>query len=321
VLRVALRVVLAGAFGALLLGGGAPASLAQSTRAAFVINDPLSEYAVGKRDFDAESDPRAGRQLHLPLSENQQWRQVVETVGQRLASVVASDTDVSAWTFVVRKHPSVNAHAHPGGFICVYEGLLAWLTDPRTGQVDEGRLAAVLAHEIAHVTRQHLSNALTQTIALTDFLRLPDKEREEKRKAALLAAFSRANEIEADQYGALYLVRAGYSFADAVRVWEAMKRDLGGKHADPSSQAKGHSQEGAIELETYPTDSERLEALKAYHAKCCGRLWNGSIWGRNCSGTTSSWRWPSKSSRASSRISRPAPRCGTTWPWLCTSSI
>lgn len=71
----------------------------------------------------------------------------VQQLGQRL--VEASDARGSSFHFFMIDDPQINAFAGPGGHIGVYSGLL--LTTET-----ESELAAVLAHEIAHVTQQHL---------------------------------------------------------------------------------------------------------------------------------------------------------------------
>lgn len=58
-----------------------------------------------------------------------------------------------AWTFIVLDTDGVNAFAAPGGYIHVTRGLLAMLRN-------EAELAAVVAHEIAHVDRRHTINAM-----------------------------------------------------------------------------------------------------------------------------------------------------------------
>ena len=70
-----------------------------------------------------------------------------EDMGYRLAS--HSDRPDKAFTFVVIKQDVVNAFAAPGGVIALYTGLIL-------AADDENEVAGVLAHEIAHVTQQHL---------------------------------------------------------------------------------------------------------------------------------------------------------------------
>ena len=75
----------------------------------------------------------------------------VADVGRRLA-FRAQDGDYQFHFFVV-KDPSINAFALPGGYIGVHTGLIE-------ATANESELAGVLAHEVAHVTQQHISRQL-----------------------------------------------------------------------------------------------------------------------------------------------------------------
>ena len=81
-----------------------------------------------------------------PLTQNSNLNRYVSLVGTRVAS--KSDRSALTWTFGVLASDSVNAFSAPGGYILVTEGLLRMLET-------EDELAAVLAHEVAHVVRQH----------------------------------------------------------------------------------------------------------------------------------------------------------------------
>jgi len=75
----------------------------------------------------------------------------INTLGYRL--VAYSGKPDQPFTFFVVRDTSINAFAIPGGFIGVNAGLI-------TTTANESELAAVLAHEIAHITQQHLVRAV-----------------------------------------------------------------------------------------------------------------------------------------------------------------
>jgi predicted Zn-dependent protease len=82
-------------------------------------------------------------------------REYIQTLGNRL--VKAGDADPQTdFNFFVLDNPQINAFAGPGGHIGVYTGLI------ETTQ-SESELAAVIAHEIAHVTQKHLLRTFHQT--------------------------------------------------------------------------------------------------------------------------------------------------------------
>lgn len=74
----------------------------------------------------------------------------IQQLGERL--VANSDAAGQHFTFFVIDNPQINAFAGPGGHIGIYTGLI--LTTET-----ESELAAVLAHEIAHVSQRHLMRA------------------------------------------------------------------------------------------------------------------------------------------------------------------
>src|SRR5436190_167564 len=77
----------------------------------------------------------------------------VNLVGRNLARQ-AERKDVQ-WRFAILDTPSINAMAFPGGIVVITRGLYALLTS-------EDELAAVLAHEIAHVNRRHQWKVIQQ---------------------------------------------------------------------------------------------------------------------------------------------------------------
>ena len=127
-----------------------------------------------------------------------------------------------------------NAYALPGGNIVVFDGL--W--NPKDGlvrTVDE--LAAVVAHEIAHVNCRHSTEAMTREMLPNLLLAggMIYAAVEEKEDAQLVLGgvmlaynglvvtkYSREDELEADRVGMTYMAKAGYDPAAAPRVWERL---------------------------------------------------------------------------------------------------
>ena len=128
----------------------------------------------------------------------------------------------------------VNAYALPGGNIFVFEGL--W--NPQEGlvrTVDE--LAAVVAHEIAHVNCRHSTEAMTRemlpNLLLAGAAIWAEIEEEDDAQLILAGAmlaynglivtkYSRVDELEADRVGMMYMAQAGYDPAAAPLVWERL---------------------------------------------------------------------------------------------------
>src|SRR5688500_6983461 len=82
----------------------------------------------------------------LGLVDNQALQEYVQRVGAQLAA--ESERPNLPWTFRVVDDPTPNAFALPGGFIFMTRGMMDLMDS-------EAELAAVLGHEIGHVTARH----------------------------------------------------------------------------------------------------------------------------------------------------------------------
>ncbi|MDH3515172.1 MAG: M48 family metalloprotease, partial [Gammaproteobacteria bacterium] len=113
--------------------------------------------------------------------------------------------------FTVLDGPEVNAFALPGGYIYITRGILAYINS-------EAELAAVLGHEIGHVTarhgvRQHSAATATGVVgailgAATGIQGTQDLFN--VFGSAILSGYGRDHELESDRLGAEYLARSGY---------------------------------------------------------------------------------------------------------------
>lgn len=139
----------------------------------------------------------------------------INALGYRLLG--SANTELS-FTFFIVDDSNINAFAGPGGYIGIHSGLIL-------SAKTEGELAAVLAHEIAHVTQRHLARAfkkasttsLQAAAAILAALIVGSPEVAEAALALALAAplqqqlnFTRAHEKEADRVGIDILAGAGY---------------------------------------------------------------------------------------------------------------
>src|SRR5690606_27346548 len=133
--RAPCRVLLA----ALALGLAACATNPVTGGRNFVLMSEAQEIELGRAN-----DPKIREQFGV--YEDDELQAYVQQVGERLAAQ-SHRTDL-VYRFAVLDSPDVNAFALPGGYIYVTRGLLAYLSS-------EAELAAVLGHEIGHVTARH----------------------------------------------------------------------------------------------------------------------------------------------------------------------
>lgn len=136
---------------------------------------------------------------------------VQEVAGKILAQARKDRPDVT-WTVKVINDPkTVNAFATPGGYLYVYSGLLQ--AADTTAQV-----AGVLGHEAGHVVARHSARQMVDAMGLQAVaaMALGKNPGAVSQVAASLVgqgtllANSRADETEADEYGARYAAAAGY---------------------------------------------------------------------------------------------------------------
>ncbi|HLJ71027.1 MAG TPA: M48 family metalloprotease [Roseiarcus sp.] len=173
----------------------------------------------------------------------------------RLAA--ASPSPSAPYRVTILNSPIVNAFALPSGDIFVTRGLLALANDT-------SEIAAVMAHEIAHITARHAAKRaeLVKTAALfsrvsTDVLRRPQEGQEEEAKAKLsLAHFSREQEFEADKIGIKDTAAAGYDPYAASRFLASLGRSTALRAAllGEATSAKPDI------MSTHPSTPERVEA-------------------------------------------------------------
>jgi len=87
----------------------------------------------------------------LPLLKDEKLTRYVNLVGKSLA-LHSARTEIDYY-FAILDSSHVNAYSAPGGYIFITTGALMQMED-------EAELAAVLAHEIAHITEKHIVNTL-----------------------------------------------------------------------------------------------------------------------------------------------------------------
>ncbi|HTT41093.1 MAG TPA: M48 family metalloprotease [Burkholderiales bacterium] len=179
----------------------------------------------------------------------------INALGYKLAS--NSPNPSQEFEFFVLSDKTVNAFALPGGFINVNSGLI------QTAQ-SESELAAVLAHEISHVTQHHIARLFNQqkqaglaSLAAIALAILAARTSPDLAQAAAAAGqyatyqtavnFTRDNEREADRIGIQILEKSGYDPHAMPAFLERLQRAYRLVETNAPSYAR-----------THPLTSERI---------------------------------------------------------------
>ncbi len=176
----------------------------------------------------------------------------VTDLGRKLAAT--SERPNLPWTFRVVDDPAVNAFAIPGGHVYVTRGILAHMTS-------EAQLAAVMGHEVGHITARHTAHQMSEQQLAGLGLAIGSIASSEIAQYAGLASqalgvlflkFSRDNENQADMLGVRYSSRANYDSRQMVNVMQMLDR--------LDTRSGGKLPEW---LATHPNPGNRIEHINA----------------------------------------------------------
>jgi len=197
------------------------------------------------------------------LHSSSKLNQYVNKVGGVLAS--NSSRPELDWKFGVIDTNSVNAFAAPGGFVFVTSGMINLLEN-------EAELAAVLSHEIAHVTEKHhlealKSGSMRNLISETTFLAADRYAQNSNSRASEIASsewtekvvgaahglyakgLDRDDEFDADKKGFKLLVRSGYDGYAYLSVLQKL------------SMFAANDDEMQLLFATHPNPEDRLKKV------------------------------------------------------------
>lgn len=204
------------------------ARLASAALVAALACAPVAPAGAQIFGMSEKKEVEIGQRMHVQVLQTMgayndpELQEYVNAIGQKLAKV--SDRPNLQYTFTVIDTEDVNAFAIPGGYIYISRGILPYMNS-------EAELAAVLGHEIGHVTARHAARQQSQGTmaglagiaaavvtgqpALADLTNMAG--------AAIIRGYGRDMELEADRIGAELLAKTGYDPNAIINVVRTLK--------------------------------------------------------------------------------------------------
>lgn len=197
--------------------------------------------------------------------------------GNRLAA--SSDQPQQPFTFFMMRDRSINAFATLGGYIGMNAGLVL-------AAETEDEVAAVLAHEVAHVTQSHVLRGVERAqrdqvpmlLAMLGAIAVASQSGSNSSDDAAMAViagaqglalqrqidYTRSNESEADRLGIRTLARAGYEPEGMASMFERMQ--------SVSRTNQGGDRERLPDyLRTHPVTTTRISEARDRAERMAGR--------------------------------------------------
>jgi predicted Zn-dependent protease len=175
----------------------------------------------------------------------------VDRVG--MAVVSRSRADDPRWQYefhLLNDSKTINAFALPGGQIFITAGLYRLFTT-------SDQLAAVLAHEIAHVAARHSAQRIAKSKLTNGLLNAVIVGSGDATVAQITALagqlvnmkFSREDEVEADRLGVFFMTDAGFDPNGMVELMEVLEKSGGGARMPEF-------------FSTHPSPDNRIEKIR-----------------------------------------------------------
>lgn len=220
---------------------------------------------------------------------------ILDSYVRKLGEEVVAQSEMAGekFTFTLLDSPDLNAFATRDNYIYVNRGLLNYVSN-------EAQLVSVLAHEVGHITRKHVTGQegkatgaqILSTIAAVLSGSGEVYEAGMAYANSLIRGYGRRNELEADEAGAEYMAKLGYAPSEMISMLSMMK-DYELLQKD-RAKAKGASKQTYHGIfSSHPRNDSRLRTVvskaQTFQAKqsrgdgaaTYRKLTEGLIWGEN----------------------------------------
>ena len=235
----------------------------------------------GEKVYDASKDITPEQEYYIGRSvaasilgkyklyeNNNHINNYVNSIGRVLIMNTNKPETFGDYHFAILDSDEINAFATPGGFIFITRGILKMCSN-------EDELAAVLAHEIAHVQLQHGIESIkdsrwtsvatmlgSEAVArhgpkeIATLTKAFEKSIDDVVNTLVVNGYSRAYENDADEYALGILIKSSYSSSAIKSMLAKMDNSL-------KNDKRGFGS-------THPKASERIEFLNNLHKQSNG---------------------------------------------------
>jgi predicted Zn-dependent protease len=230
-----------------------------------MLTTTVKETSKASRPISDEEEYYVGRAVaarllsRYALLEDRMLTEYVGLIGQAIALHSDKPFTYGGYHFAVLKSDDINAFACPGGMIFITRGMVNLTRN-------EDELAAVLAHEIAHVNHRDGISSIknsrwTEALAvigsqgmktygsaeLSQLVGIFEGSIDDVFKALVVNGYGQSQEHSADETALSYLSKAGY---DPSALGDFLKRLV----------EQGHASEGGI-MKTHPATPDRIKNI------------------------------------------------------------
>jgi len=184
---------------------------------------------------------------NTPLATSERVQRFTQCIAYSLIDTLPEEYQDLDWEIVVFDVDRFNAFAQHDGKIGVFTGLFDIADTP-------DKVAAVLGHELAHVTENHViervrrgrlsgaAAAIGSSVTGTNTSGMTD--------VVLALPYAREQEADADIVGMSYMARAGYNPVAAMEIWKTM-----------FDEERARRERGPEWLQTHPGSETRMNEI------------------------------------------------------------
>jgi predicted Zn-dependent protease len=189
---------------------------------AFVVNVAQGALFVSQKEIERQYRVQwLSMKRQVPIVPNTRVQNYATCIANRIIDVLEEPYKSLDWEVIVFDDEMKNAQVMPGGKIAIYSGILEVADTPDA-------LAAVIGHEVAHLTQEHVLERERRAARADTLVLLGNAATglgrmiRDGATLGMVLPFNRQQETESDAVGMMYTAKAGYDPRAAIYLWRNM---------------------------------------------------------------------------------------------------